>query len=114
MPATEEFSRTEKLIGTEKLELLQQKKVAVFGLGGVGSYTCEALARCGISQFILVDNDTISLSNINRQLYALHSTVGKNKVDVAKDRVLDINPAASVQTYKTFFLDSVLMNLSWC
>jgi tRNA A37 threonylcarbamoyladenosine dehydratase len=104
MPAAEEFSRTEKLIGAEKLNILQKKKVAVFGLGGVGSYACEALARCGISQFVLVDNDIISLSNINRQLYALHSTIGKNKVEVAKDRILDINPAATVQTYKTFFL----------
>lgn len=89
----EELSRTEMLFGKEKTDKLKDKKVIVFGVGGVGGYTCEALARCGVGKITLVDNDSVSLSNINRQIIALHSTVGKNKVDVMKERIFDINPS---------------------
>ena len=101
---TEEFSRTESLIGTDNLKKIQNKTVAVFGLGGVGSYTTEALARCGIKNFLLIDNDKVSISNINRQLYALHSTIGMLKTEVAKNRILDINPECNVKTYPIFYL----------
>ena len=97
-----QFSRTEIIIGQEKQNLLKSKTVAVFGIGGVGGYIVESLSRAGIENLILVDNDTISISNINRQIIALHSTIGKYKVDVMKDRLLDINPNINVITYKTF------------
>ena len=100
---SEEFSRTELLMGTEALEKLKATRVAIFGIGGVGGYTAEALSRCGIGNLDLIDNDKVSLSNINRQIYALHSTVGKYKVDVAKDRILDINPDINIKTYTTFY-----------
>lgn len=101
----ETFSqRTEMLIGTAATKKLKSSCVAVFGIGGVGSFVCEALARAGIGKLILVDNDTIKESNINRQLIALNSTVGKFKTDVAKDRLLDINPEISIETYKLFYL----------
>ena len=99
-----QFSRTELIIGKEKVEILKKAKVAVFGIGGVGSYVVEGLARAGISNFILVDNDEVSISNINRQIIALHSTVGKAKVEVAKSRILEINPEASVEIYQEFFM----------
>ena len=99
-----QFSRTELIIGKEKIEILKKAKVAVFGIGGVGSYVVEGLARAGISNFILVDNDDVSISNINRQIIALHSTVGKAKVEVAKTRILEINPDAKVEIYKEFFM----------
>ena len=99
-----QFSRTELIIGKEKVEILKKAKVAVFGIGGVGSYVVEGLARTGISNFILVDNDDVSISNINRQIIALHSTVGKAKVEVAKTRILEINPDAKVEIYKEFFM----------
>lgn len=99
-----QFSRMELLIGKDKLERLRQARVAVFGVGGVGGYTVEALARCGIGTLDLIDHDKVSLSNLNRQIYALHSTVGKYKVDVAKERVLDINPQAKVNSYRVFYL----------
>lgn len=99
-----QFSRMELLIGKDKLERLGQARVAVFGVGGVGGYTVEALARCGIGTLDLIDNDKISLSNLNRQIYALYSTVGKYKVDVAEERVLDINPQARVNSYRVFYL----------
>lgn len=99
----EELLRTEMLLGRENVEKLQTKRVIVFGVGGVGGYTCEALARTGVGQIDLVDNDTVSLSNINRQIIALHSTVGKYKVDVMKERIYDINPSIKVNTYNTFF-----------
>lgn len=99
----EELSRTEMLLGKENTEKLKQKKVIVFGIGGVGGYVCEALARTGVGQIDLVDNDTVSLSNINRQIIALHSTVGRNKVDVMKERIFDINPSIAVNTYTTFY-----------
>lgn len=98
------FSRTEMLIGADALEKLKNSRVAVFGVGGVGSYVVEALARSGVGSLDLIDNDTVNITNINRQLIALHSTVGKFKVDCAKERILDINPCALVNVYKTFYL----------
>lgn len=99
----EQFQRTRSLIGDSALEKLFNSHVIVFGIGGVGGYTVEALARAGIGAIDLVDNDKISLSNLNRQIVALHSTVNKYKVDVASDRLLDINPKINVNTYKVFF-----------
>lgn len=99
-----EFSRSELLLGKEAISLLAEKRVAVFGVGGVGGYVVESLARTGIGHLDLIDNDTVSLTNINRQIIALHSTIGKDKVEVAKDRVLDINPNCDVKIYKTFYL----------
>ena len=98
------FSRTELLLGNEKLNSLKDKKVAIFGLGGVGSFVTEGISRCGIGNFILVDNDEISPSNINRQLYALQSTIGKKKTELAKERILDINPQANIETFDIFYL----------
>lgn len=98
-----QFDRTIALIGPEELAKLGQKKVAVFGLGGVGSFAVEALARVGIGQLLLVDKDTIDLSNLNRQLYALHSTIGKAKVDLARQRCLDINPDLKIEIYQEFY-----------
>ena len=100
----EQFSRTQLLLGEAAMEKLYQARVAVFGIGGVGGYTVEALARAGVGQLDLIDSDTISVSNINRQILATHSTVGKLKVDVAKARVLDINPDCVVRTYPCFYL----------
>lgn len=99
-----QFCRTELLIGKEGLIKLRNAKVAVFGIGGVGSYVVEALARSGVGNFILVDKDIVSVSNINRQLIATHDTIGKLKVDVAKQRILSINPDAKVKTYADFFM----------
>lgn len=99
-----QFSRTELIIGKEKLEVLKKAKVAVFGIGGVGSYVVEGLARAGIGNFILVDKDEVSISNINRQIIATHNTVGKPKVEVAKKRILEINPNANVEIYQEFFM----------
>lgn len=100
----EQFSRTEMLIGKEGIKKLNDSKVAIFGIGGVGSYVLEALARVGVNNFILVDNDKITSSNLNRQIIATTKTIGRLKVDVAKERVLEINPDANVQTYKEFFM----------
>ena len=100
----EQFSRTEILLGAEAVSKLQNARVAVFGVGGVGGYTVEALARCGIGNLDLIDSDTVSVSNINRQILATHSTVGMLKVDAAKARVLDINPDCRVATYPIFYL----------
>ena len=100
-----EYSRMELLTGEEGLRRLRQAKVAVFGIGGVGSYTVEALARCGIGTLILVDNDVVSLTNINRQLIALHSTIGQAKTKVMKERIRDIDPEIVVPTYETFFME---------
>ena len=99
----EQFLRTQMLLGTPALERLQKARVAVFGIGGVGGYTVEALARSGIGQLDLVDSDTVSVSNINRQILATHSTVGMPKVEAAKLRVLDINPACVVRTHQVFY-----------
>lgn len=104
MVKMEEFVRTELLLGAEKMERLRRARVAVFGVGGVGGYVAEALARSGIGTLDLIDNDTVSPTNINRQVIALHSTIGKYKVDVAGERVLDINPQARVNVYKVFYL----------
>lgn len=95
-----QFSRTELLIGKEGVEKLQQAKVAVFGIGGVGSFVVEGLARAGIGNLIIVDYDKYDITNINRQLGALHSTIGKYKVDVMKERILDINPNATIEAYR--------------
>lgn len=100
----EQFSRTELLIGKTAIEKLQKSKVAIFGIGGVGSYVVEALARIGIGNFILVDNDEVSISNINRQIIATHNTIGMPKVEVAKNRILEINPHANIEIYKEFFM----------
>ena len=99
----EELSRTEMLIGKEAVDRLKSKRVIVFGIGGVGGYVCEALARTGVGQIDIVDNDAVSLSNINRQIIALHSTVGKPKVLAMKERIFDINPQIKVQEFNTFF-----------
>lgn len=99
-----EFSRTELLIGQAALEKLQNSRVAIFGVGGVGGYVCEALVRSGVGHFDLIDNDTVSLTNINRQIIALHSTIGKLKVDVMKERMLDINPDVDVLIHPCFYL----------
>ena len=99
----EELLRTEMLLGRENVEKLKSKRVIVFGVGGVGGYTCEELARTGVGHIDVVDNDTVSLSNINRQIIALHSTVEKYKIDVMKERIFDINPNICVNTYNVFF-----------
>lgn len=99
----EQFLRTQMLLGTEALERLQAARVAVFGIGGVGGYTVEALARSGVGQLDLIDSDTVSVSNINRQILATHSTVGMPKVEAAKQRILDINPDCMVRTYQVFY-----------
>ena len=100
----EQFARIVKMTNQEWLENLQTKKVAVFGLGGVGSYVVEALVRNGIGEIVLVDHDKIDITNLNRQIYALHSTRGMNKVDLAKARCLDINPNLKITTYQQFYL----------
>ena len=100
----EQFSRTEILLGEEAMTRLYGAKVAVFGVGGVGGYVVEALARCGIGRLDLCDSDTVSVSNINRQILATHSTVGMLKVEAAKRRIADINPACEVRTYPFFYL----------
>ena len=110
------FEREALLVGEDGVRKLSEKTVAVFGLGGVGSFVCEALARGGIGHLILVDNDTVAESNINRQLVALHSTLGKKKTEVAKARVLDINPGAKVETYEMFYMPDTAekIDLSVC
>lgn len=99
-----QFSRTELLIGKDGVEKLQKSKVAIFGIGGVGSFVVEGLVRAGIGNFILVDNDEVSISNLNRQIIATHQTIGKAKVEVAKERILEINPNAKVEIHKEFFM----------
>lgn len=100
----DQFSRTELLLGKEKIEKLSQTKVAVFGIGGVGSFVVEGLVRAGVGKFVLVDDDKICLTNLNRQIHATRKTIGKYKVDVMKERILEINPNAEVETYKHFYL----------
>jgi tRNA A37 threonylcarbamoyladenosine dehydratase len=99
-----EFSRTELLIGKEALEKLKKSRVAIFGIGGVGSFVVEGLARSGVENFLLVDDDVVCLTNINRQLHASRKTIGKPKVEVMRQRVLDINPKANVDTVQDFYL----------
>lgn len=98
-----QFSRTQLLIGEEGMNRLNQARVAIFGIGGVGGYTVEALARSGVGTFDLIDDDKVCLTNLNRQIIATRSTVGQYKVDIAKQRILDINPDAAVNIYKTFY-----------
>lgn len=99
-----QFSRTELLIGKEAIEKLKNSTVAIFGVGGVGSYVAEGLARSGVGKFVLFDDDKVCLTNINRQLIATRKTIGKKKVDVMKERILDINPHAEVETNACFFM----------
>lgn len=101
-----EFSRETLLIGENGLDRLKSSHAAVFGIGGVGSYTAEALARAGIGKITLIDNDKVNITNINRQLIALHSTIGMNKVDAAKARILDINPECEVDAVNCFYTGS--------
>lgn len=100
----EQLSRTRLLIGEDGIDKLHKSRVAIFGIGGVGGYVCEALVRSGVSSFDLIDKDVVSVSNINRQIIALHSTVGRPKVEVMKERMLDINSSVDVNTYECFFL----------
>ena len=100
----DQFSRTELLIGKDGIQKLQTSKVAIFGIGGVGSFVVEGLVRAGIGNFILVDNDNVDLTNLNRQIIATRKTIGKSKVEVAKERILEINPNANVEIYQEFFM----------
>ena len=100
----DQYSRTRLLLGRDGIEKLRNARIALFGLGGVGGYAAEALARAGVGHMDLIDDDTISLTNLNRQLLATHSSIGKYKVDVAAQRIQDIDPSIDVRTYKTFYL----------
>ena len=99
-----QFSRTELLLGKEAMEKLKNSRVAVFGVGGVGGYVCEALVRSGVGAFDLIDDDKVCLTNLNRQIIATRKTIGKYKTDVMKERILDINPDADVRIHQCFFL----------
>lgn len=99
-----QFSRTELLIGEDGIEKLKNAKVAIFGIGGVGSFVVEGLVRAGVGNFVLVDDDKVCLTNLNRQIIATRKTVGKFKVDIAKERILEINPNANVEVYQKFFM----------
>lgn len=101
---TGRFSRTELLLGEEAMENLKHSRVIVFGVGGVGGYAVEALARSGVGSLALVDNDTVSITNLNRQIIATEETIGRSKVDVCKERILSINPNCRVETYNMFYL----------
>lgn len=101
---TEQFSRTELLLGRTAMEKLAQSKVAVFGIGGVGGYVVEALVRSGIGAVDLIDNDTVCLSNLNRQIIATRKTIGQYKTDVMRERIMDINPECSVEVHRCFYL----------
>ena len=103
-PGVEEFKRTELIIGAKALEKRRKSRVCVFGVGGVGSYVVEAMARSGVGTIDVIDDDEVVLSNINRQIIALHSTVGRPKVEVARERILDINPSCEVNVHKCFYL----------
>ncbi len=106
-----EFSRSELIIGAEGLKKLKNSKVAVFGVGGVGSYAVEALVRCGVGQLVLIDDDCVCLTNINRQLHASRKTVGNPKVEVMRDRILDINPECKVTVFQKFYMPDVAEEL---
>ncbi len=106
-----QYSRTELLIGAEGMDRLKESSVMVFGVGGVGSHCIEALARSGVGRLILIDNDTVSLTNINRQSIAYHSTIGRAKTDVMSERIRDIDPSITVKTYETFVLPENLGHL---
>lgn len=99
-----QFSRTELLLGKDSMEILKNARVAVFGIGGVGGYVCEALVRSGVYHFDLIDDDKVCLTNLNRQIIATRKTVGRYKAEVMRDRILEINPDADVQIHKCFFL----------
>ena len=99
----DQFSRTELLIGKENLEILHKAKVAIFGIGGVGSFVAEGLTRSGIGNFVLIDSDVVDITNLNRQIHALHSTIGQDKVTIMKNRIMDINPKANVEVHKIFY-----------
>lgn len=101
---SEQFLRTELLLGREAMEVLRQSRVAVFGIGGVGGYTVEALARSGVGALDLIDDDRVSITNLNRQIIATHSSIGQYKVDVMRDRILDINPDCVVEVHRCFYL----------
>ena len=100
----DQYSRTRLLLGDDGITKLRNARVAIFGLGGVGGYAAEALARSGLGQIDLIDDDTINLTNLNRQILALHSTIGMSKVEAAKKRIADIDPSIQVRTYETFYL----------
>jgi tRNA A37 threonylcarbamoyladenosine dehydratase len=104
MPVSEEFSRTAYVYGEDAIEKLNKSRVAVFGVGGVGGYICEALARAGVGHIDIFDRDSVSVSNINRQIIALHSTVGRSKVEVMKERIFDINPQCNVNAHHVFYM----------
>ncbi|MDE6520224.1 MAG: tRNA threonylcarbamoyladenosine dehydratase [Ruminococcus sp.] len=110
---SEIFSRTELMFGSESMKKLADSRVAVFGVGGVGGYVAEALARSGVGAVDLIDNDTVSESNINRQIISLHSTIGQYKVDVMKSRIADINPDCKVTVYKLFFMPDTAENIDF-
>ena len=99
-----QFSRSERIFGADSTEILAKKRIAVFGLGGVGGYVAEALARMGVGALDIIDNDTVNITNINRQIIALHSTIGQKKTDVFQKRILDINPACTVTKHDMFYL----------
>ena len=105
-----QFARTELLLGKEAMEKLKNSKVAVFGIGGVGGYVCEALVRSGVGAFDLIDDDKVCLTNLNRQIIATRKTVGKYKTEVMKERILDINPDAKVEIHNCFFYRKMRMN----
>ena len=109
-----EFSRTERLIGKDELSNVQNANIIIFGLGGVGSYVAEALARCGVGKMTVVDKDTVDITNINRQLYALHSTVGKNKAEVAAERIRDINPKCDVTPIVKMYMPESSQEFELC
>ena len=109
--AQHSLSRTELLIGKDALQKLKESKVVILGIGGVGSYTVEALARAGVGNLILVDDDAICLTNINRQIHATFKTISKSKVEVMKDRILEINPKCKVDTYQTFIKEDNILEI---
>ncbi len=108
-----QFSRTQLLLGKNSMEKLKNSRVAVFGIGGVGGYVCEALVRSGVGAFDLIDDDKVCLTNLNRQIIATRSTVGKYKTDVMRDRMLDINPKVEVEVHKCFFLPENADDFPW-
>ncbi len=109
----EQFSRTARVLGENSIEVLSNCRVAVFGIGGVGGHAVEALARAGVGAIDLIDSDTVSVSNINRQAVALHSTVGRPKVEVMRDKILDINPECKVSTHQCFYLPETAENFDF-
>ena len=106
-----QFSRTELLIKKDGVSKLQNSKVAIFGIGGVGSFVVEGLVRAGVGNFVIVDDDKVCLTNLNRQIIATRKTIGKYKVDVMEERILEINPDAKVETYKEFYMPNSETNI---